>query len=170
MRSVEIPEVDFQTGAVASVRFATYPWLIVLNQDCDLLNDRLARTGQGRNQDDPPVKRHNILRSILLCPGFPPDEVYLGSYLPDAPRRGSTESRGIESNQMDRFHYLAAAPPVDEGIVIDFKLSLSAPSTYLEWWMQQHPISAVAVLNSPWRDRLTQRFLSYFGRIAEPEE
>ncbi len=84
LRDVEIPEVHRRRGRAAQVDFATYPWLVVLNQDCDLDLDHHARRGTSPTGGGQPVRQDKILRSVLLCAAFPENEVLAGTYIAGA--------------------------------------------------------------------------------------
>lgn len=170
LRNVDLPEVHFRAGEEARVTLTTYPWLVVLNQECDLRFDQLARTGEPSRAGGSPVKKDKLLRSILLCPAFPQDRVLAGTYIEDATKWGSNERRTLEQNRHERYHALPAEGPIAEPLMLDFKLIVAAHPEYLQQWVQEHAENVVAVLCPPYRDRLTQRFVNYFGRIAEPEE
>ncbi|MBI2764918.1 MAG: hypothetical protein HYX53_03290 [Chloroflexi bacterium] len=144
---------------------------MVLNQECDLQFDHLARNGLPLKEGRPPVSGDKRLRSILLCPGFDADHVLAGTYVDGASRWPSKTSDILLSNRDDRYHVLQPEPPLMETkLAFDFKLIVTATPSYLEQWLTNHPESSVAALEPPFRDRLIQRFVSYLGRIAEPEE
>ncbi|MCJ7511192.1 MAG: hypothetical protein MUP14_09970 [Dehalococcoidia bacterium] len=155
---------------MATAAFTTYPWLIVLNQECDLWFHHLARAGEPSRAGGSPVKKDKLLRTILLCPAFPQDHVLAGIYIQDATKWSGNEKRTLEQNRHERYHSLPAEGPITEPLMLDFKLIVAAHPDYLQQWVEEHPQNVVAVLCPPYRDRLTQRFVSYFGRIAEPEE
>lgn len=168
LRDVEVPEVHGRRGRFSQVDFATYPWLVVLNQDCDLDLDHHARKGTSPT-GGPPIKKDKRLRSVLLCPAFPELEVLDGVYVEGASKFLGTEQRMVRDNRHERFHVLSPEPPlVNETLILDFKLVIAATPEYVERWIRSHRESRVAVLNPPYRDRLTQRFANYFTRIAEP--
>jgi hypothetical protein len=170
LRDVELPEVHFRVGEEARVALATYPWLVVLNQDCDLQFDRLARAGEPLRAGGPPVKKDKLLRSVLLCPAFPQDHLLAGTYVENATQWKGTQKDMLLQNRHERYHVLPVEGPLAEPLVLDFKLIAAVHPEYLQQWIEQHPTSVVAVLCPPYRDRLIQRFVNYFGRIAEPEE
>ena len=148
-----------------------YPWAVVFTQECDLQFDRLARQGEPLREGGNPVKRHHLLSIVLLCPGFALDHVLAGIYVEEAKKWGGDEAKILKQNRDDRYHVLPAeAPLLVEPIVLDFKVITAAHPDYLQAWVNTYPGRVVAVLNSPFRERLTQRFVNYFGRIAEPEE
>jgi len=166
---VELPEVRGRAGEQADVVITSHPWLVVLNQECDLQFDRLARTNTPLRVGGAPVKKDKILHSVLLCPGFPEEHVLAGTYIKDATAWSKGESKTLLRNQVERYHSLPAEDPLPEALVLDFKLIVATSPDYLQTWVEQNPDCAVAVLNPPFRDRLTQRFVNYFARIAEPE-
>jgi len=170
LRDVEIPEVLARERDHATVSFTRYEWLIVLTQDCDLQFDRLARARQSLTADGPPVKRDKLLRGTLVCPAFKQDHILAGTYVDEGTKWGGDERKILLRNQADRYHVLPAEGPlVPEPIILDFKLIVTVHPAYLGQWVERNPVSLIAVLNAPFRDRLTQRFVNYFGRIAEPE-
>jgi hypothetical protein len=170
LRDVLLPEVHFRRDEGASASLTRYSWLVVLNQDCDLQFDRLARAGQPLRPGGPPVNKDKLLRSVVLCPAFPQDHVLAGTYVEDATEWRGTQKDILLQNRHERYHVLPAEGPVTEPLVLDFKLITAVHPEYLQQWIEQHPASVVAVLCPPYRDRLIQRFVNYFGRIAEPEE
>ena len=170
LRDVELPDVRFRAGQRVEVAFASWPWLLVLNQDCDLLLDRLAREGKPSVEGGNAVKKDKLLRTILLCPAFSEVHVLSGTYVEDATQWSHKEAPVILENRHERYHVLPAEEPVGEPLVLDFKLILAVHPEYLQRWVDEHPQSVIAVLLPPYRDRLMQRFLNYFGRIALPDE
>lgn len=168
--NVDLPEVHFRAGEKATVSLTRYSWLVVLNQECDLQFDQLARAGEPLRAGGSPVKKDKLLRSVVLCPAFPRDHVLAGTYVEDATEWRGTHKNILLQNRHERYHVLPVEGPVTEPLVLDFKLIAAVHPEYLQQWIEQHPASVVAVLCPPYRDRLIQRFVNYFGRIAEPEE
>ena len=134
-------------------------------------NHRLAKQGLPLREGLKPIKKHNLLRSFLVCPAFHENKVLAGTYIPEAKEWGSNEKRLLLRNGEDRYHFLPPEEPIQpDPIVLDFKLVLGVNTDYLEELVATKPDVVIAVLNPPYRDRLTQRFAGYFTRIAEPEE
>jgi hypothetical protein len=171
LRQIEVPQVAASGPEGASVLLREYPWAVVLTQECDLQFDRLARQGEPLRAGGTPVKKHNLLNIVLLCPAFALEHVLAGTYIEEAKKWGGDEAKILKKNRDDRYHLLPAEEPlVSAPIVLDFKVITAAHSDYLQAWVNTYPERVVAVLKSPFRERLTQRFVNYFGRIAEPEE
>lgn len=170
LRDVKLPEVHVAEGEQAKASLTPFPWIVVLTQDCDLELDRLARTGQSAAEGKPPVSKDKVLRSILLCPAFVQDHVTAGRYVAGAKEWRGKELDMLVKNRHERFHVLPADSSfVTDSLALDFKLIVAAHPEYLERWVINNPSSAVAVLVSPYKERLMQRFVNYFGRIAEPD-
>lgn len=151
----------------------SYSWLVVLNQDCDLDLDYHARRGTSPRSGASPVRGDKALHSVQLCRAFPEDDLLAGIYLlplVELNKWSKPDRDAILANRHERFHTLQPEPPrVTESLIVDFKLVVSVSPEYLERWIRYHPLSRVGVLNPPFRDRLTQRFINYYSRIAEPE-
>lgn len=117
------------------------------------------------------MSKDKALKAIFVCPAFPQELVLLGKYLEPigAPRWGGTQKDMLLDNRHERFHCLDPEPPLlEEPLVMDFKIVLGVPPSYLERWVVDQPTSRVAVLEPPYRDSLAQRFAYYFSRVAEP--
>lgn len=171
LQNVEIPEVHLSETGSAEVLLANYPWVVVLTQECDLQLDRFARLGLPQVDGKPPVAKDKKLRGILLCPAFLEENVLLGTYVEGGSKADNTTRKMMLSNRHERFHLLPAeVPTMQSPLVLDFKLITSAHPEFLLSLVRDHPEKVVAVICPPFRDRLMQRFLNYFGRIAEPGE
>ena len=169
LRDVQLPEVRGR-GLKAQVALTTYSWLVVMNQECDLQQHRLAKAGKPLKDGGSPVNKDKLLRSILLCPAFPQEDVLSGTYTAGASAWKGTRKEILLNNREDRFHNLKAEGPIETDLTLDFKLLVATHPDYLEQWIEDNPSSIVAILVPPFRDRLVQRFLNYFGRIPEPDE
>lgn len=171
LQNVEIPEVHVSESGSAEALLAKYSWVVVLTQECDLQLDRLARLGLPQVEGKPPVAGDKKLRGILLCPAFLEEKVLLGTYVDGGAKTDNATRKMMQSNRHERFHLLPAeAPLIQAPLMLDFKLITSAHPEFMLSLVRDHPEKVIAVVCPPFRDRLMQRFLSYFGRIAEPGE
>ena len=171
MKNVSIPDIRLDEGGNPVARMAKYPWLVVLNQDCDLLLDRLAREDGVAREGAAPVKKDKLMRSILLGPAFLLEHVLAGTYVEGASRWSSKRQDILVGNRDERFHVFYAQESIlSEPIAVDFKLTTSCHPEYLYGWVASNPDNVVGRLASPYRERLLQRFTNYLGRIAEPED
>ena len=170
LQSVGVPEPQIRARQLGAV-MVVWPWAVVLTQECDLRLDRLARRGEPAKEGGDPVSKDKRLHSVLLSPAFHRDEVLFGRYTEEAMEWRGTRKDILLRNGDDRFHCLPTEDPLmTTPLILDFKLVVAAHPEYLEQWVRDHPEGVLAVLSSPYRDRLVQRFVNYFGRIAEPED
>lgn len=171
LRDVTVYFVELEGEGTVAAKARTFAFLVVLTQDCDVQFDRLARRSEPDRPGGQPVSKDKQLNGLVVCPAFPRDDVFSGDYVDGASEWRGTRKNILETNREDRYHVLPAEPPMlAEAIALDFKLAFSISPEYLERWRADHPSSSVATLDIPWRDRLVQRYVQYFGRIAEPDE
>lgn len=171
LRAIEIPVPELIAEGEVKARLASFPWAVVLTQECDLQLDHAARHGLPVREGGNPVRKDKRLLSVLVCPAYEEDEVLFGRYVEEATRWKGVEAEFILRNGHERFHRLPAAESyLATPLILDFKLVVAVHPEYLEQWIAGHPDDITAVLSSPYRDRLVQRFVNYLGRIAEPEE
>lgn len=143
-----------------------FPYLICLNQDCDLNSDYRSKTMQ-------PVKKKNCrLTHLLVAPLFLFDLFKDGkhwgeifdqgeSYLPK-----NTNGKKVMNNEDPRYHFLR----FDEGsklpdMVIDFKHFFTV-STTLMYDNLSHRIASIDEL---YREKICQRFAFFQSRIGLPD-
>lgn len=167
LKRVTLPEVRLLEDQSLTAALKQYPWLVVMNQDCDLEWDRKARFSSGPERA---VSGSKLLLSVILCPAYPEYDVLAGVYLDGAKKWGSREKDILLGNRDDRYHRLPAGGLLTETLILDFKLNISVHPDYLYQWVSQNQSQVIAVLLPPFRDRLMQRFVNFLGRIAEPEE
>lgn len=137
---------------------------VIVAQECDLTQDFRHR------KDEPMVETD--LRSVLLCPALPAEELRLQHEI--------TRKRWefVRSNGVDRYQYLAevsaeadAAAKRHEPILVDFKSYFTVRT--LELYRQlratdEESAALFTILNVPWREHLQQRFASYQARVGLP--
>jgi hypothetical protein len=160
------------------VQELTFPYVVLISQDCDLQQEHDARkkweealaTGIYK-PDDPPLFPA-FQPNVLLLPAFLEELVRSGEHL--KPIYGiktstvnSTLWGKIKINGDERYHVLAADSDRNLPLlVIDFKTYLSVPK---ESFAPRARKTYRATLNELFREDLTQRFAHYMSRIALPE-
>lgn len=155
------------------MRLDTLEYAVILNQACDLDLDHHARWGTNPRPNRRAVAMDKMLRSVLVCPAYPEDDLLFGRYLRPIRARtwDGTEKNIILRNGNERFHCLEPEDPLlGERLILDFKIAIGVTPVYLEWWIKTHPDSRVATLRSPFSEKLLQRFANYLVRVAEPED
>lgn len=167
----------------------TYPFAMVLSQDCDLEWDAVARRqiaeagtppaiGQERKDWDQAdrVARTKLIDGVLLCVADPEEVVRVPSLLP------TKIWQFASSNQHERYHFLRVCPGESdlqgEGIpalVLDFKRFFTLPAEELAIRASLAPeapgrVLRRAVLVSPYLEDVASRFFAYQSRVALPDE
>jgi hypothetical protein len=142
-----------------------YPYIIILTQDCDLMQDFRYRSDSELND--------KLLMSVLVAPLYNAEMIYSGEHLHNLGRKaavinkGKTDGKFLRKNQNPRYHYLEfpeEIPIVDS--VVDFKHYFSVPVQYLEAQKETKFGCGVSKL---FREDISQRFSAFLSRIALPE-
>ncbi|MBU1851840.1 MAG: hypothetical protein KJ995_05495 [Candidatus Omnitrophica bacterium] len=142
-------------------------YVVVVTQDCDLESFSKFPI----SEDDKPEEFSQYLPNLFLLPAFPAEKLREGLHLEDlyaikTKRITSDDWKKLKDNQMHRYHHFPEK--VDWQIpelVIDFKIYYTAHTHYT---LMQYKEKYVATFNELFRERLSQRFVDYLGRIALP--
>jgi hypothetical protein len=164
-RDVQLIDQVSEKEGVLEVSGITFPFVIVLTQDCDLEQD-----GRSYIRHVSEVSQYELLMSVLVAPLYNAEHVRTGTHLDELQIvRGQINSdrwRTLKTNQMARYHYIEfpqSAKVVP--LVIDFKHYFSVNLEYLRRLSQDQHITTVAEL---FRERISQRFANFLARIALP--
>lgn len=162
-----------------SIGDITYDFVIVLSQDCDLLQDFRARKmlaeyqGEGDQSTDPKKLPDNdkFVQNVLVCPAFVAETLRLGEHLASANMKMQTihsdRWKPLMQNDSPRYHYLEANEEYGiPNLVVDFKLRLALPVEYLN----NQSSSRIARLEELYAHDLALRHSNYSSRIALPDE
>lgn len=162
-RDVECIEHAVEKQGIIEVSKIVFPLVIVLTQDCDLVQD-----AENRRKDTQNTK----LLSVLVAPLYNAEHVFLGEHLIDIGVKmepiNKKRSPGtmLMQNERPRYHYIdfpAAIPLVAS--VADFKHYFSVHVSYLE---KIRRTNFVCRLSDLFREDVSQRFAAYLGRIGLP--
>lgn len=152
----------------------TFPYGVVLTQDCDLSEDYINRNGLRdikAEKDKSEEKHDKYIQSILVCPFFIADELRHGNHLKKLSliRENwcSDQWNLIKSNRHKRFHYFRID---DENklpdMVADFKFYYTIPRNELyELAENNYKVS----IKNLFKEDLSQRFAYYLSRIGLPD-
>lgn len=144
----------------------SFPYVIVLTQECDLEVDfRL------RSTDSEEAKLDKLLLSVLVAPLYNAKHLKDGEHLTGLDINGdiidSKRWNHVTNNMMPRFHYLEFPKNTQLiPLVIDFKHYFSVNLEYLKRVREEHYVTTVAEL---FRERISQRFANYLSRIGLPD-
>ena len=155
----------------AEVSEITYPYSVVMNQECDLHQDYTARQASAA-QHESAAQHDTLVPSVLMCPAYFAAQLKLGEHLKQygrvMERINSDRWKLLKQNQNPRYHYLASWPAMQvQELVIDFKHFFTVPTEQLhqEYATPEHCLARLAFL---YREDLSQRFASYMSRIGLP--
>lgn len=162
-RDIECIEYAVEKKGIIEVSKIVFPLVIVLTQDCDLLQDSDHRHKE---------KQSNKLLSVLIAPLYNAEHVFQGEHLADIGIKmepiNKKKSPGtlLMQNERPRYHYIdfpADIPLVAS--VADFKHYFSVHVSYLE---KIRKTNFVCRLSDLFREDVSQRFAAYLGRIGLP--
>jgi hypothetical protein len=189
LQRITLEPADIGAGEGVRLNEVTYPYAMILSQDCDLEWDQTARRhiesagappaiGQARIDWDRADKdaRTKLMEGVLICVAEEESVVRVTSALP------SKQWQFAESNQHERYHFLRpCAPDVDlEGVglpqlVLDFKRYFTIPPEELR---RRCALSEAtpgrarrrSVLVSPFLEDVSTRFYRFQARVALPDQ
>ena len=149
-------------GKVKSSEF-TFPYVVLLSQDCDLEWDFKNRTEPKDNQD-------KYLHYILLCPAYLAEQLKSGIHLNDLELTmkiiGRDKWGDVKTNQNQRYHFLKNDKEYQiPDLAVDFKHYFTVPRDLL---YQQAEGQYIGSLRELFRESLSQRFAYYLSRIGLP--
>ncbi len=149
---------DGETGSF------TFPFWVIMSQECDLEHDFKATNGEYKDQD-------KCLKAILACPAFPSEQLKAGTHMQNLSLTmntwGSDLWKKIQANKDPRFHTIVTTEIAElPNMVIDFKWCFTFPREYIYSELN----NKVACLDVPYKEQLSQRFAYYLSRIPLPEE
>jgi hypothetical protein len=165
IREVEYIESVSEDDGVLEMSRISFPFVVVLTQDCDLAQDYAFRTEARLTQD-------KWLISVLVAPLYNVEHVFSGEHLSDigiksqSINKQKTEGRLLVENQNPRYHYLEFPNKIAiVASVIDFKHYFSVPLPYLSDLKKKNFVCTVSEL---YREDISQRFAAFLSRIGLP--
>ena len=141
------------------------PYVVILSQDCDLLQCRCNECSQNK-------ENNQYLPNVIVFPAFVDEKLREGNHLLEIydvkqQRINSEKFKEIKQNNNPRYHYLTGNNDFElANLVIDFKLYYTIPYNDLK---QKYDKSYIATLNELFREHLSQRFSNYLSRIGLPD-
>lgn len=160
-----------ETNGEIEISRVTFPWIIVLTQDCDLQQDYFLRNPSEERTTTP--NQDKQLFSILVAPLYNAEHVYQGTHLSalnmemSAINKKRSQGNSLRNNEIPRYHYLQF-PPGEVQIpdsVIDFKHYFSVNRDYLE---SEKNDKFICKVNELFREDISHRFAAFLSRIGLP--
>lgn len=168
-KNIEFIEYAIELNDTIEVSKIVFPYVVVLTQSCDLLQDYNAKKNQENNKS-----QDKFLISVIVAPLYNFEEFRVGEHLSQLDRK--MENQGnikksrcemIMKNENKRYHFIrfpASFPIVDS--VIDFKHYFSVTVEYLQNNYDKLYVCSISPL---FRELISQRFSNFLSRIGLPD-
>lgn len=173
---VTILRRDIENVMNQEALLVTFPYSIVVTQDCDLEQDYLARYSDS-------ASKHRLMSSILFCEVELADLVRHGSdELPEdkKARASNINSKAwkiISQNKDERFHYLTGFTESEDKLskgsphlAIEFKRYFTVPTEEIYYQISTKKAARRCRLKSPYLEHFSSRFNYYHSRVALPRD
>lgn len=153
-----------------NLQIISFPYVLVLTQDCDLEQNKKARKDYKTHLADEVFDNDKHLISIIVVPLYNEEHLFTGDHLSEIKIKSqkitSTIKSNIKSNQNARYHYMI----FDESItipnsIIDFKHYFTVSLD----WLEKNIDKRKCGIDSVFRELISQRFSNYLSRIGLPE-
>jgi len=160
--NIEVIESLDINGSKLDIKKIIFPYVICLNQSCDLENDFNA---------DPDKNKNSKLLHLAVAPVFLFEKFLIGQHWGDifdngTPiNRGKTDGKSIINNEVPRYHYLKFPDSDMPELIIDFKHFFSINRNFLYNNISKRHCS----MDDLFRENISQRFSNYISRIGLPE-
>lgn len=165
-QDIEIIESVNQDNDRLYVKRITFPYVICLNQDCDLSRDYMDFSSEPPKNDD------CRLLHLIVAPVFIFEEFLNGTHWDKifSPRnkqkKSDTAVKKIINNEDPRYHFLHF-PDEDRlpDFIVDFKHFFTISNRVLYLNLSKR----ICSIDELYREKISQRFAYYFSRIGLPE-
>ena len=160
LRDFEVP-ITKKTEQDYVVELMTYPFLIVMSQDCDL--EQCSNTTANGN-------KNAFLANILVLPAFLAQKIQEGNafiaYGIAQDSKATKEMNKIKGGKEARYFYISENEPLKiPELIIDFKHYLTIPKETVELNYNE---KYCATINELFRENLARKFANYLSRIGLP--
>jgi hypothetical protein len=161
---IEVIENIEIKGSKIVVKKLYFPFIICLNQECDLERDYEKKYISGVLSDT------NLLH-LAIAPAFIFDQFLNGSQWGDifsaskTARRTDTKIDLIMNNEIPRYHYLKFSEEGMPELIIDFKHFFTINRDLL----YDNLSNRLCSLDDLYKEKISQRFSYFLSRIALPD-
>jgi len=165
-KNIEFIEYAIEVEGQIEVSKITFPFIIVLTQECDLTLDYIYRNEERKDND-------KLILSVIVAPLYNAEHVFKGDHLTrlglimGTIDKNSTRGGIIKNNKNPRYHYIEF--PKEKKLpelIIDFKHYFTVNCDYL---IQQKYNNWVTRIKELYREDISQRFAFYLSRIGLPD-
>jgi len=154
----------------------SFPYAVILSQECDLEQDWKAYTEQPGEPNGADYQQYSqedkLLRHIMLAPCYVADAFREGVHIANRQMRTIPDGewkKNISENKHIRYHCLPECEGfLQQDLVVDFKhyFTIERDAFYAKARKDFTYVCSVAVL---YRDAMARRFAEYLSRIGFPE-
>jgi len=159
-KDVTITNIKGNWGVITT----TFPYIIVMTQQCDLMSDFAERNNSARSND------WAHLLNILCCPAYPLDSFQRWDHILNIRRKpfNQGEINKVIGNNEARYFFLPKSQKswITSAIILDFKLFVTIDRNELYGLKTNNYISSIEEL---FREQVMQKFSHYISRIWVPE-
>jgi hypothetical protein len=144
-----------------------FPYSVVLTQDCDLEQNKSARSAI--TPTDKSIYNDKHLISVIVAPLYNSEHLFAGEHLKgidiSSQKLNSDLRNPVKKNQNPRYHYIEFDDSVVlPNSVVDFKHYFTVSLSLLEKLID----TRLCGLDPLYRELLSQRFSNYLSRIGLP--
>jgi hypothetical protein len=139
----------------------SFPFIICLNQECDLEQDyRLREEGSNKAR-----MLHCLVAPVFLTESFFSGDHWSSDIFAQSDGIGRRAHKRYRDNEVPRYHNLKFPDPELPELIIDFKHFFTVNTDYLYSKVNQRMCS----MDDLFREQISQRFSFYLSRIGLPE-
>lgn len=161
--NIEVIENIEVKGSKIIVDKISFPYIICLNQECDLESDF---------KTDPNYLKDSRLIHLAIAPAFNFEQFLIGGHWGEifqtsqSSKRSDTKTKLILDNEIPRFHYLKF-PDIDmPELIVDFKHFFTVNRAFLYSNLDKR----VCSIDDLFKEKMSQRFSNFISRIGLPED
>lgn len=164
--NIEIIENLKVEGSKIVLNKLIFPFIICLNQECDLENDYHTSISESNECRD------SHLLHLAIAPAFIFEQFLNGTHWGkifnnNTPsKRSETKVKLIMDNEIPRFHYLKFHENEMPELIVDFRHFFTINRDFLYSNLDRRLCS----LDNLFKEKLSQRFSYFISRIGLPEE
>ncbi len=159
-QEVEIIENVSVKGDKLLVSKLAFPFVICLNQECDLEQDFSLR----ESGSDKARMLHCLVAPVFLFESFLAGENWGSTIFAQSPGMNRKGARNIIQNETPRYHYIKFPDTKLPELIIDFKHFFTVNFDYLYSIIDQRLCS----MDDLFREQISHRFSFYLSRIGLP--
>ncbi len=164
-KDIEVLEDVGIKGAKILIQKISFPYIVCLNQECDLNKDY---NEMKVNYDNPGSSK---FLHLAIAPAFNFEHFLVGNHWGEvfkssgSVKRDRTQGKLIIDNEILRFHYLKFPDNDMPELIVDFKHFFTVNRDFLYRNLDKRLCS----LDDLFREKLSQRFSNFISRIGLPE-